>query len=180
MEPSFRGTLPPFSLRRTLRFFFEYGELNFLFYRVDAVHEHSNPLTQAVDLSVALADDLARVFVVGVAVVDQRVQRDQSFDKQIGELDKESELGDADDQAVEVFADAILHELDLLPLHQLALGFVGAALGVAGLFGDLVKLFERDRAGDGFERFAMRRVIAAFGPWRGVPSVAGPVVSPRR
>ena len=134
-----------------MRFFFEDGELNFLFYRVDAIHEHSYPLTQAVDLSVALADYLAGVFVEGVAVVGQRVQWDQAFDKQIGEFDEESELSHADDQAVEVFADPVLHELDLFPFHQVALGFVGAALGAAGFLGDLVKLFERYRAGDGFQ-----------------------------
>ena len=48
---------------------FNHGELNFLFYRIDAIHEHAYPLPQAVDLAVALADDLAGVFVVGVAVV---------------------------------------------------------------------------------------------------------------
>jgi len=30
------------------------------------------------------------------------------------------------------YAHAVLHELDLLPLHEFALGFVGATLGVAG------------------------------------------------
>jgi hypothetical protein len=65
-----REWLPPFSLWRPLRFFFEHGELNFLFDRVDAIHEHAYFLAQAVDLAVALADDLASVFVVGVTVVD--------------------------------------------------------------------------------------------------------------
>jgi hypothetical protein len=134
-----------------LRFFFEYGELNFLFYRVDAIHEHSYPLTQAVNLSVALADYLAGVFLEGVAVVGQRVQWDQSFDKQIGEFDEESELGHAGDQAVEVFADSFLYELDLFPFHEVALGFVGSALGAAGFLGDLVKLLERDWAGDSLQ-----------------------------
>jgi len=64
------------------------------------------------------------------------------FDEQVGEFDEEAELGDAGDQAVEVFAHAVLHELDLLPLHEFALGFVGATLGVAGFLGDVVEFVE--------------------------------------
>src|ERR1700688_2145051 len=59
-----RQTLPgllPFSLWSSLRFFFEHGELNLLFDRIDAIHEHAYLLAQAVDLTVALADDLASV-----------------------------------------------------------------------------------------------------------------------
>jgi len=36
-----------------------------------------------------------------------------------------------------------LHELDLLPLHQLAFGIVGAALGLAADLGQVVQLFFR-------------------------------------
>ena len=54
------------------------------------------------------------------------------------QLDEEAVLRGADDQRVELLADALLHELDLLPLHQLALGIGGAALGL--------RAFVRDRA----------------------------------
>jgi len=73
-------------------------------------------------------------------------ERDEAFDEEVGEFDEESEFGDAGDEAVEVFSDAVLHELDLLPLHELALGVVGAAFGLARFFGDGVKFFERDRS----------------------------------
>ena len=73
----------------------------------------------------------------------------------IGQLHEEAELGDADDQAVEVFAHTVLHEFDFLPLHQFAFGFVGAALGLAGFFGDVVKFVERNRAASGSRRLAM-------------------------
>src|SRR5580700_6961400 len=113
-----------------------------------------------------LADDLPRVLVVGVEVIGKRVQRDQSFNKQVSELDEEAELCDTGDQSVEILADAILHELDLLPLHQFTLSIVGAALGLARLFGDLVQLFQFDGAAQRIESFAVRGVIAALRPGR--------------
>ena len=128
--------------------FFDDRELDFLFDGIDAVDQHSQLLADAEDLARVLADDFARVLVVGVAVVDERVERDQAFDEEVGEFDEEAELGDADDEAVEVFADAVLHELHFLPFHQFALGVVGAAFGLAGFFGDVVEFFERDGAGE--------------------------------
>ena len=93
------------------------GKLNFLFHGIDAVDQHANSLSQAVSFARSLADDLARVLVVCVVVVGERIQRDQAFDEQVGQLDEETKLGDAGDQAVEVFADAVLHELDFFPFH---------------------------------------------------------------
>ncbi len=55
---------------------------------------------------------------------------------------------------------------DFFPLHEFAFGFVGTALGVAGLFGDVVQFVDRDRSAERFEGVAMRRMIAAFGPRR--------------
>ena len=43
------------------------------------------------------------------------------------------------------FADALLHELHLLPFDQFALGFIRAALGKAGRLGNLMQLFFRNR-----------------------------------
>ena len=48
---------------------FEHRELNLLLHRIDPVHQHPHAIAQAVGLPRALADDLARGFVVGVAVV---------------------------------------------------------------------------------------------------------------
>ncbi len=144
--------------------FFQHREVDFLFDGIDPIDDHPQAVADAVDLAGVLSDDLARVFVVGVAVVDERVQRDESFDEKVGEFDEESELGDAGDETVEVFSDAVLHELDLLPFHEFAFGVVGTAFGLAGLFGDFVELFERDRSGERRVRFAMRGMIAALGP----------------
>ncbi len=52
--------------------------------------------------------------------------------------------------ALEVLADAVLHEADLLPLDELALGVVGAALGLRGLGGDGGELVFGDGRWDGF------------------------------
>ena len=85
----------------------------------------------------AIADDLVGVFAPGVAVVAQRVDRDQPFDEQVGEFHKEAKLGGIEDEPGEFFAHAILHEADLFPFHEFAFGFGGAALGLARLLGDL-------------------------------------------
>src|SRR5947209_18790982 len=103
---------------------FEKCKLNFLLHWINAVHQHSDAISQAVRLSRTLADDLARVFVERVAVIVERGQRDKPFNKQICEFDKEPELGHADNEAIEVFADAGLHELYFLPFHQLTFGLV--------------------------------------------------------
>ena len=79
--------------------------------------------------------------MVGVAIVIKRVERDQTLDEEIGEFHEEAELGYADDEAIEVFSDAALHEFHFLPLHQTALGFIGAALGLAGFVGYGVEFF---------------------------------------
>src|SRR5215468_9502995 len=103
----------PVSLLATtrLRCLFKDGELNFLLDWVDPVYQHAHPVAQTVGLAPALADDFARVFVKRIVVVRECVEGNQAFDEQVRQLDKESEFGDADDEAVEVFADARLHEL---------------------------------------------------------------------
>src|SRR6202140_4917886 len=63
---------------------FEDCELDFLFHRIDAVNQYADAVAEAVGVARALADDLSRVFVVSVAVVDQRIQRDQAFDEEVG------------------------------------------------------------------------------------------------
>ena len=141
-------------------------ELDFLFTGSMRSTKHANSLSKAVSLARVLADDLARVLVVAVIVVGERVERDQAFDEQVGKFDEEAELGDAGDQAVEVFAHAVLHELDLLPFHEFALGLVGAALGVTGLFGDVVEFVESRWARRKARAPRVGGMVAAFGPGR--------------
>ena len=95
------------------RGFFYDGEVDLLFDGIDAVDQDSQAVAEAVDFARVLADDFARVLVVGIAVVDEGVERDKPFDEEVGEFDEESEFRDAGDEAVEVFSDAVLHELRL-------------------------------------------------------------------
>ena len=88
----------------------------------------------------SLADDLAGIFAVGKAVAHEAVDGRQALDEHVFEFHKEAVLGHADNQGRKFFADAILHEFDLLPLHQLAFGIVGAALGLAADLGQIVQL----------------------------------------
>ncbi len=85
---------------------------------------------------VAASDDFAGVFAVGVVVVAERVDGNESLDEEVVELDEEAVFGGVENHGVEVFADAVAHELDLLPLDEFAFGFGGAALGLAGFLGD--------------------------------------------
>ena len=84
--------------------------------------------------------DLARVLAKSVVVALQAHDGHQALDEEAVELDKAAVLGHAQDHGVKVVADAVLHEFDLLPLHQLALGVVGAALRLAGFIGNLGEL----------------------------------------
>src|SRR6266851_5625617 len=148
------------------RLFLKNSKLDFLLYRINPVDQHPHPLSHAVDLAAAQANDFARVFVISVAVVAQRVERHQTLHEKIGQFHEESILGHADDQAVEILSHPVRHELDLLPLHQFAFGLVSAALRLAGFFGDIVQFLNRDGPAFGLDGFTMGRVITAFRPWR--------------
>src|SRR5438093_7398996 len=113
---------------------------------IDAIYQYSHSLSQAVGFPGALADDLLGVFVISVAVVGKGREWHQTFDEQIGQLHKHSEFGHADYETVEFLTNSTLHELDLLPFHQLTLSIVGAAFGLAGLFSDLVHHLKRNWA----------------------------------
>ena len=104
----------------------------------------------------ALADDLVCVLAPGVAVVAQRVDGHQAFDKQIGQFDEQAVFVGVQHQRGKLLADAILHEADLLPLHEFAFGLCGAALGLAGFFGNLGEFGFGDWGIDLGERILLR------------------------
>ncbi len=119
-----------------MRSFFDDGELEAAFDFIDAIENDAEAIADGVAVPAMITDDLACVFAVSVDIVDQAIERHQAFDEQIGELDEEPELGGVHDHRIEVFADAVLHELYLLPLDELPLGFGGASLVVGRFFGD--------------------------------------------
>src|SRR5581483_10197717 len=94
----------------TRRAFFKQRKLDFLLHGIDAIDQHAHTLSQTKNSATVLADDLARIFVIVVAVIDESVERNQAFNKQIGEFNEETKFSNADDQAIEIFADFILHE----------------------------------------------------------------------
>ena len=55
----------------------------------------------------------------------------------------QAERADAGDVAVELVADLVGHEPDLLPLHQLALGVVGPALALRRVARDLGQILRQ-------------------------------------
>ena len=123
---------------------FHKRKLNFLQHGIDSFEQHAHPLSHVVGFPAALADDLLGIFVIRVAVVGERGKRDQAFDEEVHQFDKHAELGDADDQTLKFLAYAVLHEFDLLPLHQLAFGVIGPAFGKTRLLRDFVQHFYRD------------------------------------
>src|SRR5712664_2365312 len=64
----------------------------------------------------------------------------KSFHKNFEEFDKATELLDGNDQAVVFLAEMLFHELSGLPVHEFALGAIGAALGFGGFCGDFLEL----------------------------------------
>ena len=120
--------------RQTL---FHNRELQLALLREDAIQNHLHVVAGAEAAARALADNLMRILAPGVAVVAQRVDGHQPFDKQIGQLDKEPVFSGVQHQRGKLLADLVLHEANLLPLHQLAFGLGCASLGLAGLFGNL-------------------------------------------
>src|SRR5271155_743808 len=69
--------------------FFQNSELDLFLHGIDAVNQHANSLSQVVSLARVPADDLARILVIRVVIVGERVQRHQAFHEQIRQLDEE-------------------------------------------------------------------------------------------
>ena len=79
MLPRSGGLIAARFFRPFLRTLLEQCELDFLFYRIDSVQDHTNSLPHAECLACALPDDFAGVLVEHVAVVNQGIKRDQSL-----------------------------------------------------------------------------------------------------
>src|SRR6202521_57973 len=163
----FSGRLSLCCTRYQGRGMVEYGELDLLLHRINAVDQHPYAVAHAVSFRSALSNNLPRVLVIQVTVVAEGVEWDQPFDEKVGQFDEETKLGNAGDETVEILSHASLHELDLLPFHEFAFGVVGAALGLAGLLGDVVKFVERNGSAESFGGFAISGMIATLRPGRG-------------
>src|SRR5258708_4804692 len=70
-------------------------------------------------------DDLPVSVAKHIAIILQRSQWHESFNKQIIQLNEETILRTRENDGIEVLANTVLHELDLLPLDQLPLGIIG-------------------------------------------------------
>ena len=118
------------------------GELDFALDVVNAVGEDADTVSDGEDTARVLADDLAGVLAVGEVVVFQGVNGNKALNKELGQFDEEAVFHDVDDEAVKIFSQAGFHELEFFPFHELALGFVGGALGLGGGVGDVMQGFK--------------------------------------
>lgn len=118
------------------------GELDFALNVVDAVGEDAHTVSDGENLTRALADDLAGVLAVGEEVVFEGIDGDETFNEHLGQLDEEAVLHDVDNEAIEIFSQSGFHEFEFFPFHELALGFVGGALGLGGGVGDVMEGFK--------------------------------------
>src|SRR5581483_7928171 len=69
-------------------------KLNFLFQGIDTDHENANSLSPTVDSVVSLANNFARIFMVGVVIVHEAVKRDKAFDERVRKLDEKTVFRD--------------------------------------------------------------------------------------
>ena len=113
---------------------------------IDADHLHAHAVAEPVDASVLLAAQHVRALDEPVVVVGHRRDVHHAFDEVLDELDEQAEGADAGDVALELVADLVGHEPDFLPLHQLALGVVGAALALGRVPRDLRQILGQLRA----------------------------------
>ena len=81
-----------------------------------------------------------------VVIVGQAGDVHQALDRQLDEPAEEAEVLDADDDGVELLADAAFQVGEQLDLDQLALGGLGPALGPGAVLAQDGQLVERCRA----------------------------------
>src|SRR5215470_16202205 len=77
---------PPGMRTRSSGVIFEKGELQFALVGVHAVKDHPHFVADRKLTARVLPDHLADVLLISVLVAGQRVERHQSFDKQVGEF----------------------------------------------------------------------------------------------
>ena len=94
-------------------------------------------VAEPIGLLRVLAAQHVRALDEPVVVVRHRRDVHEPFDVVLDQLDEQAERRDAGDVALEFIADLVGHELHFLPLQQLALGIVGAALHLRGVARDL-------------------------------------------
>src|ERR1700722_13552407 len=111
-------------------------------------HFYAIPQTENTLLSFAagtamrFSDDGVIAVAVDAALAGrflQAVNTDKPFDKNLDQLNEESEFLDGDYQRVVLFAQMAFHELRGLPFHQFALGAIGAALRFRTFRSDFLK-----------------------------------------
>src|ERR1700691_778499 len=118
-----------------LRLRLDDGELQLALGGIHAIQRHTHSIADRKLAPRALADNLAHILVIGVAVPRQRVDGHQTLDEHLLQLDEEAVLGGADGHRPELLSQPRFHEFDLLPLHQFALGIRRAALRLGAIFG---------------------------------------------
>ena len=155
-------------------------EIDLALLHVDADHLDLDLVTEAIALVGVLADQRMAALDEPVVVVGHCRDVDHAFDEMLDQLDEQAERRDAGEVALEFIADLVGHELHLLPLQQLALRIVGAALhfrSVAGHLGQLVDpLFARLVGQQGMAGGAQRAVhhqIRIAADRRGEVRIAG-------
>ena len=119
-------------------------------------------VAEPIDLLRVLAAQHVRALEEPVVVVGHRRDVDHAFDEVLDQLDEQAERRDAGDVALEFIADLVGHELHLLPLQQLALGVVGAALHLRGVARDLRQLLGPLLARSSVEQSVPRRAQRAM------------------
>src|SRR3990172_2682943 len=71
-----------------------------------------------------------------VVIVLQGYQRDEPFDEIVLEFYEKSKAGNSGNVPPKLTPQVLTHELDLLQVHEVTLGFVGPALRPGGVFRD--------------------------------------------
>src|SRR5205085_8665137 len=77
----------------------------------------------------------------------QRADGQQSLHENLKKFDEAAELLHRDDQPVVFFSKMLLHELRGLPIHQFALGRIGAALGLGSFRSNVFETSVRIQGG---------------------------------
>src|ERR1035437_8957316 len=158
---------PPGIATRRFGCIFEYRELQLPFVAVHAVQDDPHLVAAGPFAARAFAHHLADVLLISVLIAGQGVDGHQAFDKQVRQFHEEAVPGGGDDQRVEIFPDAVGHELDLLPLDEFAFGVGGAAFGLRTLVGQRIQVFfarSRFAGEDGAQQAVHHQVrIAPYG-----------------